>query len=303
MALDRRTFIKSTVTSGAAIMMASQKTEGRIAAPGLTIKILATNWGFEGTMEEFCAKAKLAGYDGIEIVFPTDDKARDEMMTAVKKHSLEYAFLVQSGDSDYTVHLREFEKKVSAAAATRPLHINCHAGRDWFSSEQNKPFIDFTTKLHQETKVPIYHETHRSRILYSTPVAKGYLDKIPDLRVTLDISHWCAVHETLLSDQSEAVELALKRTDHIHARIGHQEGPQVNDPRAPEWKAAVEAHLAWWDKVVSYKVASGAPFLTFLTEFGPIDYMPAMPYTRQPIANQWEINVYMLGLLRKRYTG
>jgi hypothetical protein len=26
--------------------------------------------------------------------------------------------------------------------------------------------------------------------------------------------------------------------------------------------------------------------LTFLTEFGPMDYMPALPYTRQPLANQ-----------------
>jgi len=42
--------------------------------------------------------------------------------------------------------------------------------------------------------------------------------------------------------------------------------------------------------------------MTFLTEFGPPDYMPTMAYTRQPLANQWEINVYMMQLLRKRYS-
>jgi hypothetical protein len=120
------------------------------------------------------------------------------------------------------------------------------------------------------------------------------------LRLTLDISHWCNVHESYLGDQDETVTLALNRTDHIHARIGHPEGPQVSDPRAPEWKQAVETHFAWWDKIVERKKKEGK-LMTILTEFGPPDYMPTLPYTRQAVANQWDINVYMMEILRKRY--
>jgi hypothetical protein len=29
--------------------------------------------------------------------------------------------------------------------------------------------------------------------------------------------------------------------------------------------------------------------------------MPTVPYTQMPLANQWEINVYMMNLLKKRY--
>jgi hypothetical protein len=94
--------------------------------------------------------------------------------------------------------------------------------------------------------------------------------------------------------------MALQRTDHLHARIGHPEGPQVNDPRAPEWEGAVKAHLEWWDKIAAFKKAEGKP-LTVLTEFGPPDYMPTTPYTRKPLADQWAINVHMMQLLRKRY--
>ena len=202
---------------------------------------------------------------------------------------------------DYTTHLKSFEKKLRDAAAALPLYINCHAGKDHFTYDQNLAFISLTAKLSAETKLPIYHETHRGRILYSAPVAKNYFDKLPDLRVTLDISHWCAVHESMLKDQSSTVDLTLKRTDHIHARIGHPEGPQVNDPRAPEWEKVTETHLGWWDQVVNNKINSGASLLTFLTEFGPPDYLPTLPYTRQPVANQWDINVYMMQLLRKRY--
>jgi hypothetical protein len=105
----------------------------------------------------------------------------------------------------------------------------------------------------------------------------------------------------LLHDQEEAVQLTLERTDHIHARIGHQEGPQVNDPRAPEWAGTVKRHLEWWDKIVEMKIKDGTRKLTILTEFGPPDYMPTLPYTRQPLSDQWAINVHMMNLLKKRY--
>lgn len=304
--LNRRTFMKSTVSSGAALLLATDlasaaKTQITIP-PNFSIRIMATNWGFEGTYDQFCQRVKQAGYDGVEVVWPGEEPRRAELFAALKAAQLEYAFLVGVwGTPEYAAHFRNFEKTLRDAAGTKPLYINCHAGHDYYSFEQNKTFIDLTTRVNQETRVPVYNETHRGRILYSAPVAKNFLEKIPDLRLTLDISHWCAVHESLLADQAATIDQALKRTDHIHARIGHPEGPQVSDPRAPEWKPALEAHLAWWDKVLNFKITAGSTMLTFLTEFGPMDYMPALPYTRQPIANQWEINVHMLQLLRERY--
>jgi hypothetical protein len=184
----------------------------------------------------------------------------------------------------------------------KPLYINCHSGRDYFTFEQGKAFIEHTTALHKSTGIKICHETHRSRILYSAPVARQFMEKIPEMRMTFDVSHWCNVHESLLQDQQETVEMALERVDHIHARIGHPEGPQVNDPRAPEWEDAVKAHLNWWDKVAERKKKQNER-MTILNRVWPLDYMPSLPYTRQPLADQWAINVHMLGLLRKRYGG
>jgi hypothetical protein len=94
--------------------------------------------------------------------------------------------------------------------------------------------------------------------------------------------------------------MALGRTSHIHARVGHPEGPQVSDPRAPEWADALHAHVAWWDKVMQQKKQLGGT-MTVLTEFGPPDYMWSLPYTRQPLSDQWAINVHMMELFRKRY--
>ena len=267
------------------------------------LKVLATNWGFNGTLDAYCAKAKKEGYDGIEIWWPLEKKDQDELFSLLKKHELEVGFLTAGSDSNYQKHFDQFIQMIDAAAnetIQRPLYINCHSGRDYFSYEQGKTFIDHTIALAKSTGIKICHETHRSRLLYSAPVARHYIETIPDLRITFDVSHWCNVHESLLEDQPETVNLALQRVDHIHARVGHAEGPQVNDPRAPEWDHAVKAHFAWWDKVVELKKLKGDT-LTILTEFGPPDYMPTLPYTRQPLADQWAVNVYMMQQIKNRY--
>ncbi|HUQ65376.1 MAG TPA: TIM barrel protein [Flavitalea sp.] len=269
----------------------------------LQLKILATNWGFEGTLKEYITKVKQEGYDGIESWWPMEEKELTELASLLNENGLQAGFLCGAQDVNYAEHFNFFKKMVDAAASNkliRPLYINCHSGRDYFSYEQNKTFIDHTIALSKKTGIKILHETHRSRLMYSAPAGRNYFDKIPDLRITFDVSHWCNVSESLLANQAETVKIALERTDHIHARIGHPEGPQVNDPRAPEWKDALDAHLAWWDKIVDLKRISGE-VMTILTEFGPADYMPTEPYTKKPLADQWAINVHMKDLLRKRY--
>ncbi len=307
----RRKFIKLSAASAAALFLSSLDTFSLASKPLVTmnknyeLKILATSWGFEGTVDAFCAKAKEEGYDGVEMWWPADDKkAQDELFAALKKYGLEIGFLCGGSQSNPQQHLDFYKRMIDAAAwqnIQRPLYINNHSGRDHFSFDDNKKFIEHTNALAKETGIIICHETHRSRILFAAHIAKQYIEKFPELRLTLDISHWCNVHESLLADQKETVDMALERTDHIHARIGHPEGPQVNDPRAPEWEIIVNQHFEWWDKVVERKKKNGER-MTFLTEFGPPDYMPTMPYTKQPLSDQWAINVHIMHLLRKRYS-
>ncbi len=307
---NRRKFIETTTTATAALFLPSIPIFTETKPPkqkmnkNFELKLLATNWGFEGTMDAYCEKVKKAGYDGIEIWWPMEKPDQNELFTALKKYNLEVGFLCAGHQSNYNENLQAFKQMTEAAATNpvqKPLYINCHSGKDYFSYDESKTFIDHTMQLNKKTGVSIYHETHRSRILFAAPVAKQYMQKIPELRITFDVSHWCNVSESLLQDQQETLSLAIERADHIHARIGHPEGPQVNDPRAPEWDAAVKAHLAWWDAIVDRKKKAGER-LTILAEFGPADYMPTMPYTREPLSDQWGINVYMMNLLRKRYS-
>ena len=304
---SRRNFIKLSAT--AAGMLYSLDELAATDKPSFkqnekfSLLLMATNWGFNGTIDEFCAAAKKEGYGGIEPVWPTEAKDQEALFAALKKHGLEVGFLCRGWQNDFREHLDSFKKVTSDAANNRfqkPVYINCHSGRDYFSFDQSVAFIDHTTQLSKDTGIRFCHETHRSRMLFAAHITRQFIEKKPDLKLTFDVSHWCNVHESMLGDQKETVDMALERVEHIHARIGHEEGPQVNDPRAPEWEAAVKQHFAWWDKVAERKKRNGER-MTILTEFGPPTYMPTLPYTRQPLADQWAIKVYMMKLLRQRY--
>ncbi|TCD00846.1 sugar phosphate isomerase/epimerase family protein [Pedobacter psychroterrae] len=307
---NRRHFLKTTATVTAAGLfiplseVAAQEMEYTKAKAGYELLFMATDWGFDGTVDEFCEAAKKEGYEGIETWWPADNsKAQGDLFAALKKHDLQVGFLCGGSQSDVTAHLNIFKKNLDAATANdfqKPVYINCHSGKDYFNYDQNKLFIDYTTKKSKETGIPIYHETHRGRMLYSAPITRNFIENNPDLRLTLDISHWCVVHESLLADQKDTIDMILEKVSHIHSRVGHPQGAQVNDPRAPEWEGAIKAHVAWWDSVIARKKLKGER-MTILTEFGPPDYLQTLPYTRQPVADQWAINVYMMNLLRKRY--
>ncbi len=267
----------------------------------MKIKFYAPLWGNTLPFEIFCQNVKAAGYDGVEMALPFEPNEKKEILATLQKYNLELIGQYwQSFERNLDEHAKNYEKYLTHLIEATPIFINCQTGKDYFSFEQNKRLFDLAAKLSKESGIKIIHETHRGKSLFAAHITQEYLTKIPDLRITLDISHWCNVHESLLDDQPEAVNLAIAHTDHIHSRIGHTEGPQVNDPRASEWSEVLETHLTWWDKVVETHKTNGTN-LTITTEFGPTPYMPTVPFTQMPLANQWEINVYMMNLLKKRY--
>jgi hypothetical protein len=75
----------------------------------------------------------------------------------------------------------------------------------------------------------------------------------------------------------------------VHARVGYEQGPQVPDPRAPEYQRHLEAHEAWWRLVWKAQERRGFRISTLTPEFGPPDYQHTLPFTRAPVSNLEEI--------------
>lgn len=264
------------------------------------LQFFQTDWGRTTSWDAYCEKTKAAGYDGLETWFPSDEKSQGELKAALEKYGLKVGFLNGTNKAlPFEESLKSYTEHFKTLIAWKPTYINCHTGNDFYTFEQNKAFIDAANTIAKENNIPVYHETHRGRFSYNLPDTKKYIQALPDLKMTLDISHWMVVHESLLENQDEALEEVLNRSHHIHARLGHAEGPQVNDPEAPEWKKALERHLNIWEKAIRQKWETQEVY-TITTEFGPADYMPTLPYTRVPVADQWKANIFMMKALKER---
>ncbi|MFP5040041.1 sugar phosphate isomerase/epimerase family protein [Parasediminibacterium sp. JCM 36343] len=260
-------------------------------------------WGQEHTSwDSFLLNVKNAGYDGIEASLPFDEAEKKEILDGLEKHGLK--LIAQHWETvakDFGTHCKEYEQRLLNLASAKPLLINTQTGKDYYTFEQNEKLIAIARGVAAATGIKVVHETHRGKFSFAAHIAQQYFEKIDDLRITLDISHWCNTAETFLHDQEEAVDLAILRADHIHSRVGYTEGPQITDPRAPEWKYALDFHLQCWDKIVDTKQKENAPLLTITPEFGAPPYLPLLPYTQQPVVSQWDVNVFMMNLLRARY--
>jgi len=269
----------------------------------MKLKFFCPFWGSDHlSFDTFCEKVKSENYDGVEMGLPSDKQKKDEIIKTLE--NFELALIgqhYQTLEPDFEMHKKIYIHHLENLTDSPALFINSQTGKDYYSFEQNKALIDIADLMEAGSKMKILHETHRGKFSFAAHITKAYLEQLPDLRLTLDISHWCNVAESFLQDQMEAVDMAINRTDHLHSRVGYQEGPQIPDPRAPEWQHALEIHAKWWDKVIGHKQKIGAKEFTITSEFGAPPYLVLMPFTQQPITSQWEINVYMMKILRERY--
>jgi hypothetical protein len=116
MSQNRRDFIKLTGLATSATLLSSLESFSAAPLPvantngNYKLKVLATNWGFDGNIDAFCAKAKKEGYDGIEQWWPDTKEEQKELFDALFKHKLEVGFLCGVGESNPKVHLQSLKK-------------------------------------------------------------------------------------------------------------------------------------------------------------------------------------------------
>jgi sugar phosphate isomerase/epimerase len=239
-----------------------------------------------------------AGYAGIES--PVPDPANEPLFRELlKRYGLGYSAMVYTSGE----HKESFKRQVEKALTFSPLLINAHSAKDDMPYEQQLDFYRYAIELQRSAGIPIVHETHRGRAMYTPWTTERLLNDLPDLAICADFSHWCCVCESLLEDQSSRMQIATERALYIHARVGHPEGPQVNHPAAPEHAAALAAHAAWWRDIARNRRDRGAEYLIVVPEFGPPGYLQTIPFSQEPVSDLWEVCLWMKDYLESQWDG
>jgi hypothetical protein len=260
------------------------------------MKLLYTksNWEVSHlSLPEFLTRVRHDGFDASEIYLPNRSESPATVAAIHEEFGLKLIAQAATSGRSVAEHVETLDKWYRHGVAAKAIAVNFHTGRDIFTHEQNLAIFQHGQKLMEELGVPLLHETHRGRALFTGPGTFRYLREIPGLLLTTDFSHWFCVHESDLKDQEENLDTAIHAARHIHARVGFGEGPQVGDPRGPAFTGWLERHKELWAKIIAFRKAAGAPFLTITPEFGPPPYMPVHPLTDEPVADTWEVNGWM----------
>ena len=275
----------------------------------MEIKYLSTYWGSEDlSAKAFLDKVLSQGFDGVEINFPDDPQFIDEFMSELerirKTSHPDFIFIAQQVLSNeketVAAYSERLTKRLNFLVGLNPNAINSHTGKDFFEFEENCNIIEKVEELGRAVGIPIWHEIHRGRFSFHLRTLLDYLNIFPNLKLIADLSHFCVVSESDLSDQQELLTRIYPNIQHIHARVGFEQSPQVNHPFAPEWNKHLDRYTTWWKEIIQFHSQNRAAHFTITPEFGPFPYMPQAPFTQQPLADQWEVNRLMKKYLQEK---
>ncbi len=276
----------------------------------MKIKYICPHWGSENdSPEAFIEKVLAEKYEGIEINLPPHTSSFTKnfivKMEDLLSSNKDFVFILQQLTSPENemvdAYIKKMEKSLTDLALFQPSFINSHTGKDYYSFDDNCRVIEACLNFSIKKNLRVLHETHRGRFSFHAASLLPYLKKFPEMELAGDFSHFCTVSESLLQDQEEIVQQIIPHVSHIHARIGHEQGPQVNDPAAPEWQNHFNWFASWWQEIIIKKESQGWNSFTITPEHGPYPYMPQAPYTKLPLSIQWDNNVYIKNILEKNW--
>ena len=271
------------------------------------VLLLQSLWGWNGSLESASSRASTHGFDGLECnvvhsCLERIDAAEVRQLLGKRRQALILEITTGGGYTPDLAdgpeqHLEQLEVLLSRALAMEPLKINLIIGSDSWSEDIQHRF--FKAVLDRIDTVPcsVMLETHRSRSLANPWQMPVWLERHPRMRLTADLSHWCCVAERLMTPDLQPVQAMAGRVDHIHARVGHAQGPSVSHPFAPEWTEALEAHRSCWQFFLESFDQEKVP-ATITPEFGPDGYMPLQPFSAEPVADVDTLNTQMASWLR-----
>lgn len=259
----------------------------------MKLEIYKALWGMSGRIEDQLDMIAEARYDGIEAVLPESPAT---FRRAIEARGLKYIALLFAEDAD------QLELGVGGAIDCGATQLTVHSGRDEMTFDEGAAYFEVALRIEEKYGVRMCHETHRGRILFTPWTTAAYLRKFPELKLVADFSHFTCVCERLLPVDHPDLTLAYQHIHHVHGRVGYDQGPQAPDPRAPEFAGFLERFERYWDAMREAHLARGAEVLTFDPEFGPPGYMHTLPYTRQPVADLWDICLWMAERTRDRWT-
>lgn len=273
------------------------------------LAILQSWWGMIGigngerewSVEEKFEKLAEAGFTGILGRFPLANEA-----TIWRRMLDKYKF--SFGIHCFPYHREDLKSFFLQVRNVGADFVNCHIMDNFVIGKDAEILIQDLIDEAKSNKIPFFVETHRGRVTQDLHRTVEYVNAIPDLRLTIDLSHYALAGEMeqISLQASQLFEQLLKRTSSIHGRISNGQQIQVDiGPNAEH--PLVEAYMHLWIKGMAYWLEQAGPgdILPVLPELGPPEYAitsESIRYgERHEISDRWQQALLIKHLFSKAW--
>lgn len=151
------------------------------------------------------------------------------------------------------------------------------------------PVIETWIAMADRIGVPVQFETHRNCITNDLYTTLQLLDRIPDMRICADLSHYVVDREFWfpLSEADLAlISRVLHRSDSFQGRVASRQQIQLqlDFPQHQKW---VDLFKGWWrEGMADWRTRNPSGDCIFVCELGPPEYAMTGPDGRE-MSNRW----------------
>lgn len=240
--------------------------------------------GPEWSLEEQLAQIAEAGFTGVLGRLP-------EPHEEDRWHRLLDRYNLKLGIHSFPRQVSDLVPLAKRATEFGVLYINSQVQDSFVVDEAALDLLRGLYEVCADAGVPYFVETHRGRITQDLLRTVGYVKALPQMRLTIDLSHYIVAGEIGVPHEAveQAFDILLDRTACIHARVSNGEQVQVDIGQGEQ--GPILHYLRWWEKGMREWRNRAAPgdILPFVVELGPPAYSITLPDgTGTEISDRWQ---------------
>ncbi len=173
------------------------------------------------------------------------------------------------------------------------LYVNAQVPNAFCVGKEAITRLDTLQRVAERYNLPLFIETHRGRITQDLLRTVQYVQTLPNLRLTIDLSHYVLAGEMYDFEHIDPYfDELLQRTSSFHGRITNAQQIQINVGQEAD-HPMVEHFARWWERGMSYWLEQASPgdILPFVCEIGhhymvTDNYLPAYSWLEH--FDRWE---------------
>jgi len=246
--------------------------------------------------DQVCEMVSRAGFDGMAIDLGASDVAvAHEVRPHMERHGI-------------TPLIVAFPKTIKSLEDT--LHMAADFGAPFvdvigqvmpIALDDMVPVIETWMNMADRVGVPIQFETHRNCITNDLYTTLQLLDRIPEMRMCADLSHYVVDREfwfPLSEHDMGLMSRILQRSDSFQGRVASRQQIQLqlDFPQHQKWVALFKD---WWrEGLTNWRARNPTGDCIFVCELGPPEYAMTGPDGRE-MSNRWQEAHVIKGWVRE----